>query len=117
VEWVDPWGLASQGTSGSIRGPNISGGTVTGNSTTAGGTGASHPIIEKLYKQVPFIGKCTEADCLSEIARRIDVKSIEDLKRVTEGAESEVYRKGKCLGPCSSCAHVLNELGIKAKGL
>ena len=105
-----------------MYGPNIPGGYVTGLSTRAGGSGASHPVVIDLYKLVPedqqsrYHGQCAEAAMLSEIAFTADVKSIEELKRIVEYSTSVVYnRKREYKIPCTSCEWVLDLFKIAYK--
>ena len=113
---------AKKGAGGIIYGPNIPGGYVTGLSTGAGGSGASHPVVEDLYTKVPinqrsnYHRKCAEASMLSEISFAADVKSIEDLKKVVEYSTSVVYNsKREYKIPCPSCELVLDLLKIAYK--
>ena len=102
-----------------MYGPNIPGGYVTGLSTGANGSGASHPVVKEFYELVPdnrqseFHGQCAEASILSEISFAADVKSIEELKSIVEYSTSVVYnRKRVYLSPCPSCGLVLDILKI-----
>jgi hypothetical protein len=111
--------IPKNGAGGIMYGPNIPGGYVTGRSTGAGGSGASHPVVIDLYELVPkdqrrrFHGQCAEASILSEISFSADVKSIEELKNIVEYSTSVVYnRKRVYLSPCPSCGLVLDILKI-----
>lgn len=93
-----------------------------GYSTKAGGKAASHPVVKDLYDEVPqgeqskFHGECGEADALSAIASAHNVKDIDELKKITEGATAITHRNdGKELECCLSCSHVTRRLGIKDK--
>lgn len=99
----------------------MSGSTV-GYSETAGGRGASHPVVREAYdtvpleKQSPFHGQCGEADALSKIAGAHNVKSVPELRDVTTGGTTETVRNdGKLLTCCSSCDHVRGILGLQDK--
>jgi len=111
-----------QGAGGVIKGHNIPGGSATGLSTRAGGSGATHPVVKDLYNNVPkdkrslYHGKCAEASALSKIATAGNAKTAEDLKNLCKGATSTVCNSnGTYLPPCSSCNSVLNILGIIAQ--
>jgi hypothetical protein len=63
-----------------------------------------------------YHGECAEADALSKAANAAGVRTLDELKDVTKGAESEVWRndkKKKPMAACPSCAHVQKQLGIK----
>jgi RHS repeat-associated protein len=120
--WTDPFGLT--GAKGTLSGPNIPGGSQTGLSTGEGGSGITNPAVQEAYDNVPvderskFHGNCSEAESLSKTANEAGVRTLDELKKVTEGAESEVWRndkKKKPMAACSSCAHVQKQLGIKDK--
>jgi RHS repeat-associated protein len=120
--WTDPFGLT--GAKGTLSGPNIPGGTQTGLSTGEGGGGITNPAVQEAYDNVPldqrskFHGRCSEAESLSKSANEAGVKTLDELKKVTEGAESEVWRndkKKKPMAACPSCAHVQKQLGITDK--
>ena len=112
--WIDPLGLAKKGAIGTVAG-------VPGASSKAGGNGASHPIVDKLYERVPpeerskFHKKCAEADALSKIACKNNVKNEDELRVLVNGKTSEITRvaDGEVLPPCESCSVVLKILGIK----
>ena len=99
-------------------------GKVVGYSTRAGGSGATHSVVKKLYDSVPaalrnkkFHGACAEADILSQIAYKYHIRrSVNELKNLLKGAKSAVVHnyEGKFLAPCSSCRWVLKQLGIIA---
>jgi RHS repeat-associated protein len=131
TNWVDPLGLAGdnplvptptgKGAAGQITGPNIPGGSQTGLSTQAGGGGIANPAVQQAYDNVPpekrsfYHGKCCEADALSQSANKAGVKTVDELKDMTSGANSTAYNSsGKYLPPCSSCNHVLNSLNMGA---
>ena len=108
-----------KGAVGTITEPN---GTVThGRSTGAGGPGIHNPIVQKVYDKVPnrrrspFHGNCVEADALSQIANREEVKTVSDLRKVVNGAVANVTGNGDDIvkPACSSCAWALNHLGVK----
>jgi RHS repeat-associated protein len=127
IGWTDPRGLARQkgvtpnnkGTRTTIEGGNLQAPEV-GYSTKAGGEGISHPVVQQLYDSVPedqrspFIhGHCGEADALSKMAKANDVKSVEALRGITQGATSTTVRNdGKPLKFCRSCAQVMGKLGV-----
>jgi hypothetical protein len=55
---------------------------------------------------------------LSKAANETNVQTLEELKELTKGAESEVWRNDKKKKPmvaCPSCAHVQKQLGIEDK--
>jgi hypothetical protein len=110
-----------EGAGGIMQVPNIPEKYITGLSTKAGGSGATHPVVRELYNLVPmehrslYHGKCAEASILSEIAYGAGVTTIEGLKKTVEGAISTVYNsKEKYITPCPSCRWVLANLGIVA---
>jgi RHS repeat-associated protein len=126
--WIDPLGLArvkgitptNKGTRGTVEEGALEDPMV-GYSRKAGGDGASHPVVELLYESVPddqrtpnTHGHCAEADALSKIAKLYNVASIESLKKITKGARSTTIRNdGKPLKFCSSCANVMEQLGVR----
>ncbi|WP_369306563.1 RHS repeat-associated core domain-containing protein [Pseudomonas sp. W2-17] len=126
--WIDPLGLErikgiTPNNRGSftllkrVRPPLVQ----TGYSTTAGGSGAHHPVVEGLYDSVEidkrtdhYHGLCGEADALSHLARTHNVQSVAELKALTECATSTTIRNdGKPQPFCPSCAQVMSVLGIK----
>ena len=118
--WVDPFGLA--GATGSIAGPNIPGGSQSGLSTGEGGGGITNPAVKEAYEKVPpadrslYHGNCAEADALSKAANNAGITTLENLKKMTKGAISKVWRNDKKMKPmsaCPSCDHVQKQLGIK----
>jgi uncharacterized protein RhaS with RHS repeats len=126
IHWVDPLGLARKGITPNNKGTrtDITGGklqeTGTGLSTTAGGGGAHHPVVAQLYEEIPVDQRsayhtyCGEADSLSHIAKKHDVRTPEELKDLTEGATSTTLRNdGKKMPFCPSCAGVMGRLGVK----
>jgi RHS repeat-associated protein len=127
IGWTDPRGLARQkgitpnnkGTRTTIESGNLQAPEV-GYSAKAGGEGIQHPVVQELYESIPddqrspFIhGHCGEADALSKIAKANDVKSVEALRDITQGATSTTVRNdGKQLKFCRSCAQVMGKLGV-----
>jgi RHS repeat-associated protein len=120
TNWTDPFGLAGARTT--ITGPNIPNGSQSGLSMGEGGGGIQNEAVRKAYDNVPddgrrpgFHGKCGEADALSKIGNQADAKTVEDLRKVTEGSVGQSNRndkKGKLMPACPSCKHVFGQLGI-----
>jgi RHS repeat-associated protein len=123
TSWTDPFGLT--GAKGTLSGQQIPDNTQIGLSTGEGGGGIHNPAVQEAYDNVPesertlgYHGKCAEADALSKAANKAGVKTLDELKEITKGAESEVWRNDKKMKPmpaCPSCAHVQRQLGIKDK--
>jgi RHS repeat-associated protein len=127
VIWIDPLGLSrvkgitpnNKGTRTTIEGGSLEK-TVIGYSGKAGGGGIQHPVVQELYDSVPedqkspfTHGYCGEPDALSSIAKNNNLKSVDQLKEITQGATSTTVRNdGKQLKFCSSCSYVMGRLKI-----
>ncbi len=120
VTWIDPLGLTGAKTV--ITGPNLPINSATGLSTGEGGPGIHNEGVQKAYDNVPehlrrdYHAKCAEPDALSKIGNATGAKTVEDLRKSTEGATAETRRndkKGKLMPACPSCKHVFGQLGIR----
>jgi RHS repeat-associated protein len=127
IQWVDPLGLArvkgvtpnNKGTRTSIESANLPQ-TEIGFSKRALGNGIDHPVVAELYEDVPiddrsvFHGDCGEADALSNIAKKHNVQTVDELKALTEGGKSTTHRNDNVLKPfCDSCKRVMGRLGVE----
>ncbi|MBV6286733.1 RHS repeat-associated core domain-containing protein, partial [Pseudomonas aegrilactucae] len=128
IGWTDPLGLArvkgvtpnNKGAKTVIDSDNLEA-PMNSYSANAGGKGIHHPVVEEYYDDAKrdgvaslFHGQCGEADGLSKIAHEHDVQSKEQLKRIVGGGVSITTRNdGKSMPYCSSCAHVMNALGVR----
>ncbi len=125
LTWVDILGWHSSGSWGTMRCQmNKTGSnkfrTFTGYSSGAGGQGARHPLIKRLFKKHKKdgrSGKCVEADILSQIADEFNLNTPVDLKRFLtkhKCSAIQVTRNidQKALPPCPNCAPAVHSLGI-----
>jgi RHS repeat-associated protein len=139
VGWIDPLGLEcgssacaarkaseaegeaarTEGRRGMAAGLSDGENTVSGRSTGAGG-GALDPAVQAAYDAVPpdqrspFHSKCAEGRSLSAaLAAGVNPAGATSVATVIGGPNHGTVREA-----CSSCAHVLNQLGVKdgAKG-
>jgi hypothetical protein len=76
--------------------------------------------VAELYEDVPiddrsvFHGDCGEADALSNIAKKHNVQTVDELKALTEGGKSTTHRNDNVLKPfCDSCKRVMGRLGVE----
>lgn len=126
IQWVDPLGLArvkgitpnKKGTRTDIGGDKLPDPGV-GLSTTAGGGGAHHHVVAELYEDHKeprsiYHGQCGEADALSNIAKKHNVQTVDELKDLMEGSTSTTTKNdGKMMPFCPSCSGVMSRLKVK----
>ncbi|WP_426203948.1 RHS repeat-associated core domain-containing protein [Pseudomonas sp. TWP3-1] len=126
IQWVDPLGLArvkgitpnNKGTRTDIGGGKLPDPAV-GLSTSAGGGGAHHHVVAELYEDHKkprsiYHGQCGEADALSNIAKKHNVQTVDELKDLMEGSTSTTTRNdGKMMPFCPSCSGVMSRLKVK----
>ncbi|WP_318527719.1 RHS repeat domain-containing protein [Neisseria zalophi] len=123
--WVDVLGWHASGSWGTMRCQmNKTGSnkfrTFTGYSSEAGGRGARHPLIKKMFKKHKRdarSGKCVEADILNQIADEFNIKTEAKLKKFLTDHKCSAIQvtrniDQKALAPCPNCAPVVGMLGV-----
>lgn len=82
--------------------------------------GIHDPVVAELYEDVHiddrsvFHGDCGEADALSNIAKKYNVKTVDELKALTKGGRSTTHRNDGVLKPfCKSCKQVMGRLEME----
>jgi RHS repeat-associated protein len=124
IQWVDPLGLArvkgiTPNNKGTVESDNLPQ-TEIGFSKRALGNGIHHPVVAELYEDVHiddrsvFHGDCGEADALSNIAKKHNVQTVDELKALTKGGRSTTRRNDGVLKPfCKSCKQVMGRLEME----